>query len=68
MTRSQQETTRALHHAKKEWLRAYGWEPRGPDRFWHRAAPQNHDSYTIRDAIMLTEGNPLGYSIERLRA
>jgi hypothetical protein len=61
MTRSQQETTRALLHAKKEWLKSYGWKEVSPGRWAHKSAPKVAESVTIRDAIAFTEANPLGY-------
>jgi len=61
MTRPQQEVTRALLHAEREWLKAYGWFESSPGRFTHRSAPKLKDSHTIRDAIAFTRGDPLRY-------
>lgn len=66
MTRPQQEATRNLNHAEKEWLKAYGWFEVAPGRFTHRSAPKLKDSYTQRDALAFTRGDPLRYGAEKL--
>lgn len=67
MTRPQQEATRALLHAEHEWLKAYGWFQVAPGRWTHRSAPKLKDSYTARDALAFTRGDPLRYGSESLR-
>lgn len=64
MTRLQQEAARALLHAEREWLKAYGWFECSPGRMTHRKAPKLKDSYVLRDAIAFTRGDPLRYGTE----
>lgn len=66
MTRPQQEATRALLHAEKDWLKAYGWFECSPGRMTHRNAPKFKDSYTLRDAIAFTRGDPLRYGVQNM--
>jgi len=61
MTRPQQDATRALIHAEKEWLRSYGWTEVSPGRFAHKSAPKIADSIGMRDAIAFTRADPLKY-------
>lgn len=60
MNRAQHEATREREAAEAKWLRAYGWTQIG--RLWtHPRAPNIRASYTQRDAIVMTEAEPLRY-------
>jgi len=65
MNREQHEATREREAAEAKWLRAYGWRESG--RLWtHQRAPNIRAAYTRRDAIQMTEAEPLRYGAARL--
>lgn len=61
MTSPQQSATRALLHAEKEWLKAYGWREVAPGRWSHKSAPKTAANIGMRDAIAFTRSDPLRY-------
>jgi hypothetical protein len=66
MTRSQHEATRARRAGEAEFLIAYGWKREGAvsdtnPRWCHPNAPKLKLSYTQKDALNLTDGEPLRY-------
>jgi len=68
MTRPQQDATRALLHAEKAWLQAYGWSEVMPGRWAHKSVPiatvparASGTQVTLRDAIAFTRADPLKY-------
>ncbi len=64
MTRSQHEATRARRAAEAEWLCSYGWKQELPavgNRWRHVNAPKARESYTQKDALNMTDAEPLRY-------
>ncbi len=71
MTHEEQETERALLRAEHDWLKARGWTLSAghgtsfayqiEQRFSHPAAPKTPATYTRRDAVTMTRGEPLKY-------
>ncbi len=65
MNRDQHEATREREAAEAKWLRAYGWAESG--KLWtHARAPNIREAYSRRDAITITEAEPLRYGVVRL--
>lgn len=64
MTRSQHEATRARREAEAAWLKTYGWVQEAPavgNRWAHPNAPKARESYAQKDALNMTDAEPLRY-------
>lgn len=66
MTHAQQEATRALLKAEYAFLESYGWSRVLPGgRVRHANAPDTRPDYSVRDAMVMTRGEPLRFSMWR---
>lgn len=68
MTRTQHEMTRERRRVEGEWLKAYGWKQQAPDqgnRWSHPNAPKLKPHYAQKDALALTDAEPLRYGSVR---
>jgi len=68
MTQAQHEATRRRRQAESEWLESYGWRASttglyGFDqkRWSHPHAPKARPTYSQKDAILMTDAEPLRY-------
>jgi hypothetical protein len=64
-TREQQDATRELHASQARWLKSYGWREVEHGRWTHPTVPARLASptgtYTRKDAMTLTEAEPLAF-------
>lgn len=74
ITREQQEATRKLREAEHQWLLSYGWVAHvdvstifADKRYSHPAAPSARPSYTLADAMAMTNADKLRFAYPRPR-
>jgi hypothetical protein len=68
VTRSQHEATRARRRAEADWLIVYGWKQESPstgNRWVHPNAPKSPGTYSQKDALTLTDADPLRFGSVR---